>query len=222
MAGRRSGRAAGAALRALRSADPIPTAAAGVPAGPGFVSYVGGTTEAARLLSGMDGPPPTSLRRSAPAEYSEQLRAWRSASRQAQRLARAQTTRDPWRTLDERKRKQAQALNRDRKRTATRAAGIRVQVQGVQIVVGSAGANRRDTRTRSILHDPAGGLGVLIPGGAILDLMAAGDAEAAAELLQEELVDACGFPPTADVTVATGHGWVIWADGEPAPGDALL
>lgn len=199
------------ALRALTRADPVPHE------GPAIVRYMGGTGQATRVLSGLDGPPPPALRRTDPERYAEQSRRWRSANRQAQRWAKGQTHKDPQQYLTPAQRRRAQAGNRERKRTAARVAGIRAQVLDTRVVIPSSGRGRTDTRTRSILHDPAGQLGVLVNDPDILQAVLDGDTEAAAELLHAGFVDAAGMPEETELHAAS---WVLWVDGEPTPGEA--
>lgn len=186
---------------------------------------MGGTAEAARVLSGMDGPPPTSLRRSDPEQYEQERKRWRAASRQAQRWATGErgTKGDTARSLDPRQRRQAQAVNRDRKRAAAWGGGIRAQLVDTRIVIVSGRAGRRDSRRRSILHDPDDAQrGVLIEDHTtVLELVEAGELEEAAELLADGFLERAGLPGLAldggAGTTLEGPQWILWPDGEEPP-----
>lgn len=200
-----------AALRRLRSADPVPHS------GPELVRYMGGTGAAARVISGMDRGPTAAERRADPEGTAEAYRRWRDASRQAQRWAKGErgAKRDPSSQLDAKQRRRAQAVNRDRKRTAAGAGGIRARLTG-RIIISSAGSGRRDSRVRTIgRHGPDGRPGVLVEGSPeIMAALAEGDTETAAELLQEGFLDGAGMPPETELEMAS---WTLWVDGEPEP-----
>lgn len=200
------------ALRALAASDPVPAN------GPALVSYMGGTTEATRVLSGLDRRPTPAERRADPAQEANYKR-WRAASRQAQRWAKGEHggTTDVGRHLDSKQRRRAQAINRERKRIGARAAGIRAQVTARIVIKSGAAGLRTDSRKRSILHDPSGSIGVLVNDPEIMDAILAGDTATAGELLHEAFLSAASMP---EETSLEAPQWVLWVDGEDVPDDA--
>lgn len=184
------------ALRGLTSAAPVPTS------GRALVEYMGGTAQAARILSGMDGPPPPAMKRADPERYEADRKAWRAASRQAQRWAKGERGASRPQ-LDPRQRRAAQAVNRSRRRAEARV-GITATLTG-RIVIVSGRSGRRDSRQRTIhrveVADPS----------AIMDALAEGDTDLAAELLMEGFLEGAGMPAE---TEAFGASWELTPEGE--------
>lgn len=220
---RRRGHVPASALRALRSADPVPAN------GPALVRYMGGTKRATQVLSGLDRGPTAAERRADPEGTKGAYDRWRAASRQAQRWAKGErgAVKDVSKELDDRQRRAAQAENRDRKRREAGAAGIRAQLVDTRIVIVSGKAGRRDSRRRSILHDPDDGRrGVLVEDHvALLAAVEAGELEEAAKLLADGFLERCGLPGLAlddgAGTSLDAPQWILWPDGEDPPADAL-
>lgn len=199
------------ALRALTRAEPMPRND-----GAELVRYMGGTREATRVLSGMDRGPTAAERRADPEGTRAAYLAWRDASRQAQRWAKGErgTKRDPVGQLSEAQKRRARNENRTRRRAAAAGAGIRAQLTA-RIVIVSTGSGRRDSRARSITNGLDGRPGVLVEGSPeILQALADGDTELAAELLHEGFLDGAGMPEDTELE---GASWTLWPDGEGQP-----
>jgi hypothetical protein len=201
---------ASAALRSLTRSAPVPEH------GRELVEYMGGTKRATQILAGMDRGPTAAERRADPEGTRQAYNDWRAASRQAQRWAKGErgSKRNAAAELDAAQRRRAQAENRSRRRAAAGGAGIRAKLTA-RIIIASAGSGRRDSRHRSISNGRDGRPGVLVEGSAeIMQALADGDTELAAELLQEGYLEGAGLPEFTELELTD---WDLWPDGEPEP-----
>lgn len=197
-------------------------APAPVPAsGRDLVKYAGGRRELAKQLSGMDGPPATSLRTRDPARYERERIAWRTASRRAQRWDDEGTPGKQRRgevkpaELTDAQRHRLQREARARKRRALGERGMRARLFARVRVPSPKAKAGGDTRDREM---PAGGPGVYIDPSTTLDIIDQADEhdeDAAAEDFMAAFWEAYGMPEGAEIEAVY---WLkIWPEGTPEP-----
>lgn len=194
------------ALQAAVRSDPVPTS------GPALVRYAGGTREATRALSGLDHSPRRAEYATEGAWKADYTR-WRSAARNVQRWSapegreRRGQVKPP--KLDPAERRRLQAANREGKRAKVARSGLRAVVRAT-VVVPSTRRGGDDRRERTISSDGTVTRGVPIDpdtAAELLELVRAGDDEAARELLQEAFLESAGMP---DGTELERADWEVW------------
>lgn len=211
MPGRQRGRSLEAALAPSFAAEPVPTEAAAL------VRYAGGRRELTRQLSGMDGPPPTSLRSRDPERYERERTRWRTASRRAQRWDTEGKEGKQRRATPQVAESEARTLRRvasERKRVAARHNGLRARLYA-RVRISSPKAKRGgDERDREM---PAGGPGVYIDRDTVAEVLDAlrDDREAAAEDFLAAFWESYGMPPEAEIVAV--YRLKIWPEGRREP-----